>query len=89
LITIQARRAAFTQIEQDLRDGLLLHLPIAWSNICRRADELSERHSLENSQRALDLLHVASALESGISLFISFDQRQRGLAQAAGLKVNP
>ncbi len=89
LISTQERRAAFRQIEQDLREGLLVHLSIAWSDICRRADELSERHMVANGQRTIDLLHVACALECGARLFLSFDQRQRGLAKAAGLVVKP
>jgi predicted nucleic acid-binding protein len=34
-------------------------------------------------------LHVALALEAGAKTFLSFDQRQRKLAKAAGLKVKP
>lgn len=89
LITAQERRVAFKQIEDDLRDGLLVHISVAWSNICRRADELSEKHMRANGQRTIDLLHVAAAIESGTRLFLSFDQRQRGLAKAAGLSVKP
>ena len=40
-------------------------------------------------QRTIDLLHVAIALEAGAKTFLSFDQRQRKLAKAAGLKVKP
>ena len=89
LITAQERRAAFKQIEQDLRDGLLLLVTVAWSDICRRADELSEKHMAKNGQRTIDLLHVAAAIESGTKLFLTFDQRQCGLAKAAGLQVKP
>jgi predicted nucleic acid-binding protein len=89
LITAQERRRAFKQIEQDLRDGLLLHISVAWSDICRRADDLSEKHMVKNGQRTIDLLHIAGALESGTRLFLSFDQRQCGLAKAAELQVKP
>lgn len=44
---------------------------------------------IKNGQRTIDLLHVAAALESGIKLFLSFDQRQCGLAKATGLQVKP
>jgi predicted nucleic acid-binding protein len=37
----------------------------------------------------LDLIHVAIALESGAENFLSFDNRQRLLARAAGLRTNP
>jgi predicted nucleic acid-binding protein len=89
LITGVERRLAFKQIEQDMRDGLLVHVAVPWSDICRRADQLSERHMAKHGQRTIDLLHVAAALESGARTFLSFDQRQRGLARAAGLQVKP
>jgi predicted nucleic acid-binding protein len=89
LLTTQERQTAFKRIEQDLQDGLLLHSTVAWNDICRRADGLSEKHMIKNGQRTIDLLHVAAALETGIRLFLSFDQRQCGLAKAAGLQVKP
>jgi predicted nucleic acid-binding protein len=89
LFTATDRREAFKEIEQDVREGFLVHIAIPWSDVCRRADELSEKHSARNGQRAIDLLHVVAALESSAKLFLSFDQRQRGLAKAAGLQVKP
>lgn len=83
------RRLAFRQIEHDLSEGILVHLPVEWTNAFRRADELSEKHAGRKGQRTIDLLHVAIALECGSEMFLSFDQRQRKLAQAAGLQVQP
>lgn len=88
-LTAAECRAAFRQIDEDLRDGLLIHAPVEWTNVFRRADELSEKHAAKDGQRTIDLLHVALALESGAKTFLSFDQRQRKLAKAAGLKVKP
>lgn len=82
-------RAAFRQIDEDLRDGLLIHMPVEWTDIFRRADELSEKHAATDGQRTIDLLHVALAVEAGAKTFLSFDRRQRKLAKAAGLKVKP
>ena len=82
-------RQAFRQIDEDLRDGLLMHTPVNWPDVFRRADELSEKHAATEGQRTIDLLHVAIALENGAKFFLSFDQRQRKLAKAAGLKVKP
>jgi predicted nucleic acid-binding protein len=89
LITPEERKRTFRQIEEDLREGFLVHATVPWSDICRRADDLSEKHMIQNGQRTIDLLHVAAALETGTRLFLSFDQRQRGLAKAAGLQVKP
>ena len=89
LITSEERRRIFKQLAQDMRDGFLKHVVVAWSDIFRRADELSEKYRVKHGQRAIDLLHVAAALESGIGTFLSFDRRQCGLAEAAGLQVKP
>lgn len=89
LITESDRRQAFRQIDEDLRDGLLVHTPVDWTDALRRADALSEKHATKAGQRAIDLLHVAFALECGAKTFLSFDNRQRSLARAAGLKVKP
>lgn len=83
------RRAAFRLIDDDLRQGLFLHTSVDWLNVFRTADELSEKHAAQHGQRAVDLLHVAAALEAGAKVFLSFDQRQRRLARAAGLLVKP
>lgn len=88
-ITEQLCRAAFRQIDEDLRDGVLIHTPVEWTNVFRRADDLSEEHGGREGQRTIDLLHVAIALECKVKTFLSFDNRQRKLAQAAGLKVKP
>jgi predicted nucleic acid-binding protein len=80
---------AFRQIDEDLRDGTLIHTTVEWTDTFRKADELSAQYSAHRGQRAIDLLHVAIALEAGAKTFLSFDKRQRRLAQAAGLKVKP
>ena len=88
-LTAQECRLAFRQIDEDLRDEFLVHTPVTWTDVFRRADELSEKHAATEGQRTIDLLHVAIALECGAKVFVSFDQRQRKLAKAAGLKVKP
>jgi len=89
LITESERRGAFRQMDEDLREGLLIHAPVEWTDVLRRADGLSERHAAASGQRTIDLLHVAFALECGAKTFLTFDNRQRNLASAAGLKVKP
>jgi predicted nucleic acid-binding protein len=88
-MTLPELRLAFQQIDEDLRDGILLHAPVEWTNVFRSADELSETHATREGQRTIDILHVAIALETRARTFLSFDQRQRRLAKAAGLKVKP
>jgi predicted nucleic acid-binding protein len=85
----QDRRDAFRRIENDLDARFLVPTPLAWTDVLRRADELSERHREKNGQRTLDLLHVASAMEIGSTVFLSFDKRQSRLAKVVGLTVKP
>jgi predicted nucleic acid-binding protein len=87
-ITHEECRTAFTLIEEDLAEKFLVHTAVEWTNIFRRADSLDEIAS-ETGQRTIDLIHVAMALECEAKTFLSFDNRQRKLAKASGLKVNP
>jgi predicted nucleic acid-binding protein len=88
-ITDDELKVCFQGIEGDLRAGLLVHMAVEWTNVFRRADDLSAEHSKAISQRTIDLLHVAIAIESGAKNFLSFDNRQRVLANAAGLTTRP
>ena len=78
--------AAIRQIDEDLRDGILLHTPASWTEICRTADELSERFP---GCRTLDLIHVATAATLGFTDFFTFDVRQAQLARKTALKIRP
>ena len=79
-------REAIRQIEADLKDGILAHAPMNWTEICKQADELSEKFP---GCRTLDLIHVASAVLLKAKIFLSFDGRQKVLAKKAGLNVAP
>ncbi|CAN5592475.1 hypothetical protein BH18VER1_BH18VER1_06120 [soil metagenome] len=82
-------RLAFRQIEEDLQEEILVHTPVEWTNVFRRADQLGVQHAGAAGQRTIDLLHVSIAVEAGAETFLSFDKRQRKLAHGAGLKVKP
>ena len=83
------RHRLLRPIEQAPVGSLLIHTPVEWTNVFRRADELSAKHARSTPQRTIDLIHVAIALESGAENFLCFDNRQRLLARAAGLRTNP
>jgi predicted nucleic acid-binding protein len=53
------------------------------------ARSLSLRHTAKLGTRALDVLHVASALILKADSFFTFDQRQHRLARAEGLRPLP
>jgi uncharacterized protein len=84
----QARRAlAF--VDGDLTTGVLAATEPSMAAVWRRASDLSTQHTAHTGCRSLDILHVAAALELGATRFLTFDERQRGLARRAGLRVGP
>ena len=62
-------------------------MPFDWADVHARAIRLSEKHTVSNGNRAFDILHVAIALHLGAREFLTFDERQRRLAEAEGLTV--
>jgi predicted nucleic acid-binding protein len=60
-----------------------------WPRVLARANGLSAAHAATTKARSLDIMHVASAMECGVKEFWTFDKRQRALALAVGLRVNP
>ena len=86
-IDAERRKAAFQDIESDLDDGILAHVPIAWTNAFREAEQLGNDHTETLGVRGVDLLHVGLARALGLKEFLTFDSRQAELAKAAGFKV--
>ena len=76
------------QMDLDLRDeSLLVHMPVDWVAVMREAEKLGGANTENNGCRSGDLLHVAVAVELGVDLFLTFDERQKKMAKAAGLAV--
>jgi predicted nucleic acid-binding protein len=55
--------------------------------VFERARQLGERYGRKHLVLALDVLHVAAALRHGAGAFGTFDKRQAGMAEEAGLKL--
>ena len=68
-------------------NGMYYMPEIGRSDLLDRYLQLSV-HTPTLGCRTLDILHVAAAVLLGTALFVSFDQRQRQLAELAGLKVH-
>jgi predicted nucleic acid-binding protein len=89
-IDAEQERAVLDELRSDLRRGLLRRPDfLDWRKVFVRAAVLAEKHSPHVGTRSLDLLHVAAALECGSPDFVSYDQRQRKVAAAEGLRVMP
>jgi len=74
-------------IEQEVKLGYWPHVEFDWTDAVRTAGEVRAEHSLKMLVRAMDLFHVAIAIEVGADVLLSFDQQQLALALAAGLPV--
>lgn len=75
------------RFEADLDRGAITILPFDLQDVLRRATRISENHTIRRGSRAFDILHVATALSLGVTNFLSFDPRQRALAEAEGLAL--
>jgi hypothetical protein len=74
-------------IDSDLADSILTHVPIQWTDAFREAEDLGKAHTETLGIRGLDLLHAGIALALGAKRFLTFDSRQVQLAKAAGMTV--
>jgi predicted nucleic acid-binding protein len=87
LLVEDEARGAIADFEADLREGRLRLVDALWRRTLDIATDLSERHTVRLGTRTLDVLHVATALTLDMTHFVSYDERQRSLAKAAGLRV--
>jgi hypothetical protein len=74
---------------EDLAKGVFFIQPVPAAALYQKAIELAERHSATLGTRSLDLMHVAAALILKADLFLSFDERQRNVAEAEGMEIGP
>ena len=74
------------RLDADFVDGHLTQVDILWRAAVNRASKLSRLFTPKLGARTLDVLHVACALELKLPHFLTFDDRQRALAKAVGLK---
>ncbi len=74
------------RFQQHRETGLWVEIAVPESafDVCA---QLGRRYGARLGLRTLDTLHVASALELKAGRFWTFDDRQRNLARAVGLKT--
>jgi PIN domain len=87
LIHLTDARRILNHIEEDLDDGTLVHEPVAWTESLQEAEAVAERLAWTKACRSLDLWHVAVALETRASRFVTFDDDQLVIAAATGLRA--
>ena len=80
-------RLIMTRFEEHEKNGIYYRPPLDWSTIFIQAIALSKKHSASIGSRALDIIHVVSALQINADRFLTLDHRQSKLAVSAGLKI--
>ena len=86
ITAIQAQNA-LAAFELDVEQGIWeIHAP-SLPSIIARAETLTLRHTARHGARSLDLLHIATALETGSREFLTFDEVQSNIAKAEGLEL--
>ena len=73
--------------DEDFANGVYRSADLLWRATLNRAAELSRAYSPKLGTRSLDVLHVASALELEMRVFVTYDKRQEDLARLVGLKA--
>ena len=73
--------------EADIASGLNKLVPSDSDAVLRLAGSYSQNRTAQGGHRSLDILHVATAIHLGAKEFLTFDERQRTLAQHAGLQL--
>ena len=74
-------------LQSDLKAKVLEIVPVDWSDVHQIAENLSARYTEPNGHRLADILHVATALHLSAREFLTFDQNQKLLAEAAGMTI--
>ncbi|MFP5227541.1 MAG: type II toxin-antitoxin system VapC family toxin [Acidobacteriota bacterium] len=87
-ITDTEARRSLAAFEKNEADGAFRAAPLS-AEAFGRAATIANRTTASLGTRSIDLLHVACALELGATSLYSFDERQRRLAHAMHLKLNP
>ena len=85
----QKANNALEEMKRARLEGIIELREIPVRRLYPAAHRLSVYHTLERTFGAMDIIHVATALELGAKTFVSFDTRQRELAEAEGLVVAP
>jgi predicted nucleic acid-binding protein len=78
-----------TALEENITNGAVAIVPVDWKEVHSTAEQLSSQYATIGGYRALDILHVATAIHLRAPQFLTFDKNQAALTKAAGLDVRP
>ncbi|NJM37549.1 MAG: type II toxin-antitoxin system VapC family toxin [Akkermansiaceae bacterium] len=80
-------QAALAKFNSNIASGAIVIVPVEWADVVSIGERLSAQYTWTEGYRGFDVLHVATALHLGASEFLTFDGKQKELAEAEGLVV--
>jgi predicted nucleic acid-binding protein len=81
--------ATLQQIDADRRSRQLIDTSVDWPAAFAKATDFARLHAATLGTRALDTLHVATAVQLAATEFLTTDGRQKSLANQVGLPALP
>jgi predicted nucleic acid-binding protein len=72
-------------LQENIAAGGIELIPTDWQEVHSIAERLSSQFTISRGHHALDILHVATALQHKADQLLTFDSNQGALAKAAGL----
>jgi predicted nucleic acid-binding protein len=85
--SLSAAQTALATLQANISAGVFRQGQVDWADVHKMAERLAFKHTAAGGHRSFDVLHVASALHLGATVFLTFDGNQKKLAQAEGLVV--
>lgn len=76
-------------LDENIAGGAVAVVPVDWMEVHSIAEQLSSRYTAIGGHRALDILHLATAIHLKAPQFLTFDKNQSALTKATGLEVRP
>jgi predicted nucleic acid-binding protein len=80
-------RLMLAKLQENLIAGALEIVPTDWTEVHGIAERLSDKYAESHGNRAMDTLHLATALHHAAKEFLTFDARQRKIAELEGMTV--
>jgi PIN domain len=78
---------ALAKLQSNIASGIVVVAAVDWVDLIGIGERLSAQYTWTEGYRGFDVLHVATALHLGAREFLTFDFRQKELAEAEGLVV--
>lgn len=74
-------------VQEDLTANIRQLVPIDAQDVYLIAERLSDKYASSHGARAMDTLHLATAIHLGAENFLTFDAKQKQIAESEGLIV--